>query len=86
MNHITIIIVLWIALATLAVAQSITVQAGLSQFKIIDYDVFKQQISISSKVDFANVKVTFDDLDGQSVTIKELRDWVRAQHKKPGIK
>ena len=46
---------------------------------VIEYNAFESAIKISSKVDFANVKVTFDDTPGQFVTVSELRAWIKAR-------
>jgi len=46
---------------------------------VVEYNAFENAIKLSSKVDFANVRVTFDDTPGQYVTIAELRGWVKAR-------
>lgn len=74
---------IWLAIAwplvlAGAVYQSITV--GSPQRMIVEYNVFESSLKLSSKIDFANVKITFDDTPGQFVTLIQLRDWVKAQH------
>jgi len=66
--------------------QRILAKTGLSEFIIIEYNAFENKIRLSSKVDFADVKITFEDISDQTVTVKELRQWVKAQYKPGPIK
>lgn len=62
---------------TLAARQLIAV--GSPSQVVVEYNAVESAIKISSKVDFANVRVTFDDLPGQYVTVAELRGWVKSR-------
>lgn len=78
-KQITVFIFVWLFFIgiTAIAGQVIKTKSGMSELTIVDYDSFLTTIKISSKIDFANVKVTFDDLTGQSITVKELRDIIK---------
>ena len=71
--------VLLVVLALLLAATAAGQVFSVGNQAVVEYNALESAIKISSKVDFANVRVTFDDLPGQYVTVAELRGWVKAR-------
>lgn len=46
---------------------------------VVEYVAIEQAIKVSSKVDFANVHIVFDDLPGRFITVTELREIIKAR-------
>ena len=61
------------------VTQKINTTFGTTTLTVVEFDLFSGEIKISPNMDFANVKVTFTDLPGQSISVKELRDLIKSK-------
>lgn len=82
--YIVAAVVIGLLLTTLvAIGQQLNVQSGTKHLVVVEYNAFENAIKISSKLDFAGVRVTFDDTPGQSVTVLELRQWIVARPTPP---
>ena len=79
MKQISVFIAFWLFAGVTAIVASQLVAVGSPPQVVVEYNAFENSIKLSSKMDFANVRVTFDDLPGYYVTVAELRGWVKSR-------
>ena len=66
-------------LLTLELAGRQLIVAGTPPQAVVEYRADENTIKLSNSVDFAWTKITFQDLPGHSITVKELRDIIKAR-------
>ncbi len=69
-------IVIGLLLWTLVVAGQVL---SVGNQMVLDYSATERRLTLSSSMDVADVRVGFADLPGQYMTVRELREWVRAR-------
>lgn len=81
MKPILIVSPLWLVSLGLVVtaAASQLVVVGSPPQVVVEYNASEQAIKVSSKVDFANTHIVFDDLPGRFITVTELREIIKAR-------